>query len=44
MQRVIILKNTVRGAELTLPVTPERYPMAAGRAVVQDSLEQWTRA
>ncbi len=33
MERKIILKNTDTGQELTLPVTPERYPMAAGRAV-----------
>lgn len=31
MQRRIILKNTVTGQELTLPVTPASYPMAAGR-------------
>lgn len=33
MQRTIILKNTESGQELTLPVTPEQYPVAAGRAV-----------
>lgn len=33
MERRIILKNTESGVELTLPVTPQRYPMAAGRAV-----------
>lgn len=33
MERKIILKNTETGQELTLPVTPSRYPMAAGRAV-----------
>lgn len=33
MERKIILKNTETGQELTLPVTPASYPMAAGRAV-----------
>lgn len=33
MERIIILKNTETGQELTLPVTPTQYPMAAGRAV-----------
>ena len=33
MQRRIILKNTVTGQELTLPVTPSSYPMAKGRNV-----------
>lgn len=33
MRRTIILKNTENGQELTLPVTPSRYPMAAGRTV-----------
>lgn len=33
MERIIILKNTETGQELTLPVTPSKYPMAAGRAV-----------
>lgn len=31
MERAIILKNTVNGQALTLPVTPKNYPMAAGR-------------
>lgn len=31
MERIIILKNTVTGQELTMPVTPPSYPMAAGR-------------
>ncbi len=33
MERVIILKNTDTGHALTLPVTPQSYPMAEGRAV-----------
>ena len=33
MERRIILKNTVTGEVLTLPVTPERYPAASGRTV-----------
>ena len=33
MERLIIIKNTETGQELTLPVTPSKYPMAAGRAV-----------
>ena len=33
MERVIILKNTQTGQELTLPVTPKSYPMGAGRTV-----------
>lgn len=33
MERIIILKNTVTGQELTMPVTPSSYPMGHGRAV-----------
>lgn len=33
MERKIILKNTETGQELTMPVTPSSYPMAAGRVV-----------
>ena len=33
MERKIILKNTESGQELSLPVTPEQYPMASGRTV-----------
>ena len=33
MERIIILKNTVTGQELTMPVTPTSYPMGHGRAV-----------
>ena len=32
MERIIILKNTESGQELTLPVTPKSYPMGAGRS------------
>lgn len=40
MERVIILKNTVSGQELTLPVTPATYPMGAGRAVERIDMAQ----
>lgn len=33
MERIIIFRNTVTGKELTMPVTPSSYPMAAGRSV-----------
>lgn len=33
MERVIILKNTVTGQEMTMPVTPKQYPMGGGRTV-----------
>ena len=40
MERIIILKNTVSGEELTLPVTPARYPVAAGRAIERLDMAQ----
>ena len=40
MERVIVLKNTETGQALTLPVTPSRYPMAAGRAVERLDMAQ----
>lgn len=40
MERVIILKNTESGRELTLPVTPSSYPMAAGRTVERLDMAQ----
>lgn len=40
MERSIILKNTVNGEELTLPVTPDKYPVAAGRAVERLDMAQ----
>ena len=40
MERIIILKNTDAGQELTLPVTPQSYPMAAGRAVERLDMAQ----
>ena len=40
MERSIILKNTVTGQELTLPVTPPRYPMEAGRTVEHIDMAQ----
>ncbi len=40
MERKIILKNTDTGEELTLPVTPSQYPMAAGRAVEKLDMAQ----
>lgn len=40
MERIIILKNTVTGQALTLPVTPRSYPMAAGRAVERLDMAQ----
>lgn len=33
MRRAIVLKNTATGQALTLPVTPQSYPMEAGRVV-----------
>lgn len=36
----MILKNTVTGQELTMPVTPKSYPMAAGRAVERLDMAQ----
>ena len=39
-ERTIILKNTVTGEELVLPITPQRYPMAAGRAVERLDMAQ----
>lgn len=40
MERVIILKNTVSGQELTMPVTPSSYPMEGGRAVERIDMAQ----
>lgn len=40
MERIIILKNTVTGQELTMPVTPQTYPMASGRAVERIDMAQ----
>ena len=40
MERKIILKNTAIGEELLLPITPERYPMGAGRAVERLDMAQ----
>lgn len=40
MERAIILKNTVTGQALTLPVTPKSYPMAAGRTVERLDMAQ----
>lgn len=40
MERAIIFKNTNAGQELTLPVTPRSYPMAAGRAVERLDMAQ----
>jgi LysM repeat protein len=40
MERKIILKNTETGQELTMPVTPSSYPMAAGRKVEQVDMAQ----
>lgn len=40
MERIIILKNTVRDEELTLPVTPSRYSVASGRAVERLDMAQ----
>ena len=40
MERIIILKNTVSGEELTLPITPARYPMASGRTVERLDMAQ----
>lgn len=40
MERIIILKNTDAGRALTLPVTPPRYPMSAGRAVERLDMAQ----
>lgn len=40
MERVIILKNTVSGQELTLPVTPATYPMGAGREIERIDMAQ----
>ena len=39
-ERKIILKNTETGQELTMPVTPANYPMAAGRAVERLDMAQ----
>lgn len=39
-ERKIILKNTETGEELALPVTPQRYPMGAGRAVERLDMAQ----
>ena len=40
MERVIILKNTDTGQALILPVTPQSYPMEAGRAVERLDMAQ----
>ena len=40
MERIIILKNTATGEELTLPVTPSRYPVSAGRSVERLDMAQ----
>lgn len=40
MERSIILKNTNSGEELTLPVTPDKYPVAAGRTVERLDMAQ----
>lgn len=40
MERRIILKNTVTGEELMLPITPSSYPMGAGRAVERLDMAQ----
>lgn len=40
MERVIILKNTVTGQQLTMPVTPPRYPVSKGRAVERLDMAQ----
>lgn len=40
MERSITLKNTDSGQTLTLPVTPDRYPMEAGRAVERLDMAQ----
>lgn len=32
-ERIVIIKNTVTGQDLTMPVTPKTYPVASGRAV-----------
>ena len=40
MERTIILKHTVSGQELIMPVTPSRYPMASGRAVERIDMAQ----
>lgn len=40
MERIVILKNTVTGQELTMPVTPSSYPMAAGRTVERLDMAQ----
>ena len=40
MERIIILKNTVTGQALTMPVTPKSYPVANGRAVERLDMAQ----
>lgn len=40
MERIIILKNTDTGQAVTLPVTPQSYPMEAGRAVERLDMAQ----
>jgi LysM repeat protein len=40
VERQIVLKNTETGVALTLPVTPERYPMASGRTVERVDMAQ----
>lgn len=40
MERIIILKNTATGQELTMPVTPSSYPMMSGRTVERLDMAQ----
>lgn len=40
MERIVILKNTVTGQALTMPVTPKSYPVASGRAVERLDMAQ----
>lgn len=40
MERIIIFRNTDAGQELILPVTPQNYPMAAGRGVERLDMAQ----
>ena len=40
MERIIILKNTESGQELTLPWTPSSYPMGAGRTAERLDMAQ----
>ena len=40
MERIIIIKNTESGQELTLPWTPSSYPMGAGRTAERLDMAQ----